>query len=281
MALRASSLSWLGLLLLLTKSEGVSGAASCPAGSFTWTFNSRGEDPCAVASKLENVCAPGTEVLPLGLEGHYDGPTLETQNRCTCSAVVYSLVSACAECQNGTSTRWSQWSQNCNETSTTFPVELRDEVEIPPWAYAFNPSTSDTFDLNEITRPSGPVTQTSLSTTSPTPSSSVDEGASSQPGSTTVWSSASGSGKTPKLLGGIIGGFVGLTLLLAALLWWLVRRRRARSAPSALYRASQQPLDKRPGSLQLLRAVDLDDKDGAFDAPFTAVHSPDKTFTPT
>jgi hypothetical protein len=48
-------------------------------------------------------------------------------------------------------------------------------------------------------------------------------------------SSSKGSSNTAAIAGGVVGGIVGAALIAAVVAWFTIRRRRARSAPSAVY----------------------------------------------
>ena len=125
--------------------------AQCVLDSFQWvrtcplgvlnshmlqSFNSQKQSPCQVASSLFSICTPGMfccihiQVVlsliffPVGYivnqadpGSHYSGPTIDNQNACQCSTVSYSLISACAACQNATVTQWGEWSANCANVS--------------------------------------------------------------------------------------------------------------------------------------------------------------------
>ncbi|KAF8077807.1 hypothetical protein FPV67DRAFT_1463086 [Lyophyllum atratum] len=307
---RALSLFCLSLVLLSMRTDSALAldAARCPEErSWQWvckTTRDASDDPCAVASQLEDICTPGNILLPLGPQGIYEGPTPAKQTSCTCSTVVYSLVSACAMCQNGstikyshcqkqstnfdTTLRWSEWSTSCsNTTDSSSPTTLPGGVDVPPWAY-IDVKAKDNFDVDEAHRNATDGRNSSIEHPLQPPTNATYISSITQPSTspqplqpaTGVPSPASGTSKTPKLLGGIIGGFVAVTLLAAAFIWWIIRRRRARSAPSALYRASRGFLDNRPGSTQPLRTADFDIKDiGAptlmsnRDTAFLAFHS--------
>ncbi|KIM49399.1 hypothetical protein M413DRAFT_438580 [Hebeloma cylindrosporum] len=111
-------------------------AATCPP-AYDWAKNSQGMDPCAVASKLINVC--DIDIAPLmqiARDTSYPPPTTDTQTICTCSGPVYALVSACADCQYGLFDPWNVWSQHCSHIFETF--FLHPPVTIPTWASQFN-----------------------------------------------------------------------------------------------------------------------------------------------
>lgn len=80
-------------------------------------FTSIGQSPCDVAVELASVCAGHSvfagfierhhtnvknlayQFAPISLGWHYIGPWVGYDNSCLCSSVLYSLLSACANCQ--------------------------------------------------------------------------------------------------------------------------------------------------------------------------------------
>ncbi|KAF8312051.1 uncharacterized protein EI90DRAFT_3023293 [Cantharellus anzutake] len=81
-------------------------------------MDSRREDriPAWSLPYLQSVCS-GTSynVLPLPTGHHYIGPTGDpsTQNACSCSSVVYTLFSACGQCQRRETITYSAWTLFC------------------------------------------------------------------------------------------------------------------------------------------------------------------------
>ncbi|KAF8491364.1 hypothetical protein F5888DRAFT_1736780 [Russula emetica] len=74
---------------------------TCPT-SWSWSFNSLGQSPCAVAAQLQGVCDNGEFSIPSLVSGDsYVGPTgsNDSTDLCKCNTVVYSLMSACGACQ--------------------------------------------------------------------------------------------------------------------------------------------------------------------------------------
>ena len=92
------------------------------------SFNSQNKSPCVVASEMAAVCNGGRTfnfhhwdflnltwfsstcleyfVIALPVDSHYTGPNSTVVNPCQCSSVFYSLLSACADCQNRTFVEW-------------------------------------------------------------------------------------------------------------------------------------------------------------------------------
>ncbi|KAF8969854.1 hypothetical protein BDZ97DRAFT_1792997 [Flammula alnicola] len=97
--LRVVAVAALGLLPYYVAAQNTT-KATCLAG-FSWSFNSEGDSPCDVAMALAGVCI-GTDftLAPLQPGFVYLGPNVANANSCRCSSVYYSLLSACAACQD-------------------------------------------------------------------------------------------------------------------------------------------------------------------------------------
>ena len=68
--------------------------------------NSRGQNPCLMTAYLNSAClADPTDayVYSLPEDYHYSPPTIAIATPCQCSTVFYSMISACATCQDRTS----------------------------------------------------------------------------------------------------------------------------------------------------------------------------------
>ncbi|KDQ33448.1 hypothetical protein PLEOSDRAFT_1110582 [Pleurotus ostreatus PC15] len=124
------------LLVSLPQATSQSSGVTCMA-SFSWASNSLKQSPCLVAAYLLGTCSGGAhEVPPLPDNKHYVGPTTATADACQCNTVVYSLMSACGECQNRTISGWGEWSANCPHVDiNVFPGEIPAGTRVPGWAY--------------------------------------------------------------------------------------------------------------------------------------------------
>ncbi|KDQ54617.1 hypothetical protein JAAARDRAFT_399868 [Jaapia argillacea MUCL 33604] len=114
-----------------------------PAGLYD---NSLQQTPCKVAAVVWSPCVGSNNINNISVGESYASPT---PNGCACSSVFYSLVSACALCQNGTTTTWSAWVKNCTITETTvagYPYALPSGIAVPHWAY-IDPTITDNFDV--------------------------------------------------------------------------------------------------------------------------------------
>ncbi|KAJ3906828.1 hypothetical protein F5879DRAFT_987005 [Lentinula edodes] len=213
--------------------------AVCTLASLQWSFNTEKQSPCAVASSLLGVCSGGDyKVVALpDTDTEYLGPSIDAANPCQCNTVVYSLMSACALCQNGTIITWSEWITNCAPIYTTFPKLIPDGLRVPAYAY-LDVETQDTFDANAAMQDANATESTALpsttSTTSSTQSSVTVSQTSSAPASASSTTSTSESLTAPNnprsnaIGGGVVGGILGLALLLLLIGCSIAFRRRRR-----------------------------------------------------
>ncbi|KAL0946690.1 hypothetical protein HGRIS_012877 [Hohenbuehelia grisea] len=218
-------------------------SATCMS-SFNWALNSRKQSPCVVASYLLGTCSDqpyNVEALPEN--SHYSGPTLATANSCQCSTVVYSLLSACGECQNRTIQSWSTWTTNCPHVDiSTFAEPIPAGTKIPGWAY-FDVKAHDQFDVDLAKQNANSTSYTESSaapkpTSSfiPPPSSAVTKTSSSAAAASSAAapssnSASAASGISPRndaIIGGIVGGILGLILVGGIALWFLHRQREVK-----------------------------------------------------
>ncbi|KAG7447974.1 uncharacterized protein BT62DRAFT_745997 [Guyanagaster necrorhizus] len=133
-----SVFAW-GILLLLFKTQlALAQEATCNQ-SFTdsWVYNSLNQSACSIASSLMGACTSSTyTVVPLEVGQIYDGPWKGSSTPCLCSSVYYSLLSACAFCQDRGYASWSSWSTNCTSVYVTvYPGEIPEDTAVPHWAY--------------------------------------------------------------------------------------------------------------------------------------------------
>jgi len=216
-------------LLAATLVAGQSTDAVCMP-RWTWASNSRGQNPCLVSAYIIGVCQSGYRIPALPSSDYwYTGPWKYEDNYCQCSTVTFSLVNACALCQNGTTLSWSIWSTNC---STIYPEKYIGEIpsgtSIPAWAY-LDVVSLDRFDpyraeqaagLPESSATSFRPTGTALSATTPTPTDNPSKKKSN----------------VGPIVGGVVGGLVGLGLIVAFIVTMICvirrRRQRAHTTPS-------------------------------------------------
>ncbi|KAK0503358.1 hypothetical protein EDD18DRAFT_629894 [Armillaria luteobubalina] len=119
-----------------TSASAVSNVTCLP--SYSWVENDCDQTPCEVAAYLISQCTDEPFTLdPLPTDTHYAGPTSPQEaNECECSSVVYSLVSACAVCQERNYENWDVWRTNCSKIYySVFPKNIPIETTVPVWAY--------------------------------------------------------------------------------------------------------------------------------------------------
>ncbi|KAF8723784.1 hypothetical protein AX14_008680 [Amanita brunnescens Koide BX004] len=271
----------------------VAQVASCTDSNFHWTYNSLGQDPCDVAMVLSQPCGGGYTFGPLVSGQEY---TPAEVNDCTCNTVRYSLISACAACQDGTWLPFSNYSKSCTQRFVQqYPETIPSNTRVPHWAY-LTLSSSGTFDIVAASSAGGtessdpaPTSTTSTSTSasstsastsalgstrkpksaststpalSPSnssPSSSSDSSSSSSSNS----SSSSSKSNTGTIVGGAVGGVIGGALIAALAFWFYTKHKSARGTASEQgMLASPPPSSWTPNSAVYqtpLRPYDPDD----------------------
>ncbi|TFK30079.1 hypothetical protein FA15DRAFT_663423 [Coprinopsis marcescibilis] len=187
-----------------------------------WSFNSRDQSPCFVATQLAGACVGGDFRLPPLGEGFvYLGPNREVVNACRCSSVYYSVLSACAECQGRNWVTWTDYNDNCTAVNLQqFPAQIPTGVSVPQWAY-LDVSVDDTFDVSLAQAARGPEATGGTSPNLPgggSGGSQVNAGA---------------------IAGGVIGGVAGLALIGLLIFFILRQKKKNKTPPSAQYAASQ------------------------------------------
>jgi len=196
----------------------------CTVGSFNWTFNELKESPCEVAASLEGVCGGGSFTIPTLPAGQgYNGARQGDSNKCTCSSVTYSMISACALCQGGGFNPWTMWITNCSNSDvslSSYPLTIPQNVSVPAWAY-LNVTDAGSFDQ------AGAFAQANSSSHPPDSTSPAPTSRNTSP------SSGGHSSNTGAIAGGVVGGVVGLALILLAGLWFLRRRRNQLASKEA------------------------------------------------
>ncbi|KAF8633430.1 hypothetical protein AX17_004601 [Amanita inopinata Kibby_2008] len=213
----ASRIPW---FILATLSLVSAQSAVCTGGpKFQWAFNSLGQSPCVIAADLAGVCDPrGFNIPPLPPNDVYFGPPASSADPCRCNSVFYSLLSACAACQNRNFIGWTAFSTNCTQVYlTVFPRQIPAKTAVPHYAY-LNVSTIDDFDVGTASAIGGPESTRTVPTSTGSPASSH--------------TASSGSSKAGAIAGGVIGGVVFLAIVAGALLWFRKRNRPPSGPPS-------------------------------------------------
>ncbi|KIO32737.1 hypothetical protein M407DRAFT_241235, partial [Tulasnella calospora MUT 4182] len=209
------------------------------ASNYNYLNNQEGQNPCLVAAYLQVPCSSEGKnyaVPALDVNQTYVGPSDLDANYCACSSVVYSLISACSQCQGHTWVSWSYWRGGCGQDMLTvgeYPLDIPVGTGVPAWAYQ-NVGLTDRWNQS-LALPQVSVAPESTYYGTPTASISyhvstagdvaTQTGATgagvSQTGSPSTGSSKSNAGP---IAGGVIGG-IALLALIGALVWLLIRRR--------------------------------------------------------
>ncbi|KAG7447979.1 uncharacterized protein BT62DRAFT_746535 [Guyanagaster necrorhizus] len=136
MALNVSLWSFLLYAFSLRLVRGQTTNATCVS-SYGWANNTLGQSPCLVAAYLVTACLNTSFLVPaLPESNHYAGPTTSQANLCECNTVTYSLISACADCQNREYLNWGNWTANCAVVAIgLFPKPVPAGTVVPQWAY--------------------------------------------------------------------------------------------------------------------------------------------------
>ncbi|KAJ7709712.1 hypothetical protein B0H17DRAFT_234035 [Mycena rosella] len=169
--------------------------------------------PCLVAAFLETVCEPPVEVDAIPPNTHYVGPSLSEATLCRCSTVTYSLISACAGCQNRTFIPWTEWATNCSQVEVgRFLQTIPPEVVIPSWAFLDVTKTANIFNpilanlsLSQSSSSASASATSSSKSIAPTPPSASTPVTLPSPTPTPVSHTKSNSGA---IAGGVVGGLV-------------------------------------------------------------------------
>ncbi|THG99064.1 hypothetical protein EW026_g3210 [Hermanssonia centrifuga] len=199
--------------------------ATCLVG-FEWMTNSRGQSPCLIAAYLNSACI--------------SDPTDAT--------VFYSVIGACAACQDRDNLPWSGWDSNCSTVyNSVWPTNIPTGTAIPAWAYldvvepdSFNITAAQALadeDLPESTAAAGPSATSGSSGSSTSSSASIFASSSAHTLTPEAANSSSGSkSNVGPIVGGVVGGIGGAAIIAAAIAFWLIKRRRAsKVAPSTYY----------------------------------------------
>jgi len=177
---------------------------------------------------LGGACVDGAFSLnPLQQGFLYLGPTQVNANSCRCSTVFYSVLSACAVCQNETYLDWSVYDMNCTTIyNETFLEPIPSTIVVPHYAY-LDVKPSNSFNITEAANAGGPE-----SSPLPSATSSTSAFVTFTPSTPTTVAATSKKLNLGAIVGGVVGGvaFVGIVGLIT--LMFLRRRRRPALTPS-------------------------------------------------
>jgi len=224
---------------------------------WSWTSNSVGESPCAVAAALQGVCNSGAfEIPPLDSNDSYIGPSGsdDASDTCKCSTVVYSLMSACGACQGGLWFNWKTFSESCSEVDApgTFSKDIPSGTLVPNWAFVhitgaqyWNPVLS--YQIGDNVEVGSNQTGTSVRP-SPTTTHTAVPGLSSLQAQF-VSTNVSGHKKknTLGIVLGILSGILVIAVVAALWLWGarVKRRKMTRAAASVIFANQAFPLQEK------------------------------------
>ncbi|KAF8497760.1 hypothetical protein F5888DRAFT_1694652 [Russula emetica] len=210
-----------------------------PSLLFVQSFNSLGQSACTIAAFMMSTCNAGSfTVDPLQPGYSYTGPGgTDDSNLCTCSTVVYSLISACAGSQGEDWISWSEYVTNCANIlpPSSFPNPIPSGTRVPQWAL-LDVTNENSWNANEsfvvgdspevgpgmILGPSG----ASVSAIGPTSTSGDPFSITTTPAFIERHSSNGGA-----IIGGVIGGIAAISILVAALFFYRRRRRSLVQSP--------------------------------------------------
>ncbi|KAF8329850.1 uncharacterized protein EI90DRAFT_1354275 [Cantharellus anzutake] len=209
-----------------------------------WANNTLRQNPCLVAAYLQSVCS-GTSynVLPLPTGHHYIGPTGDpsTQNACSCSSVVYTLFSACGQCQRRETITYSAWTLFC--ASHPIPPGVYNETipegtAVPAWAFINPKRHNDTFNATIAKLVGGTLDKPERTPPMTTSISTLN----------TSTQRSSGTHIGP-IAGGVVGGIIVLALLASFAIWLLKKHQQDTGTDGASGHAEDEK--DRPPSLVL------------------------------
>ncbi|KAJ7581125.1 hypothetical protein C8J56DRAFT_959155 [Mycena floridula] len=212
----------------------MSDAAHCTDPSYGWANNTNNEDPCRLVSLL---CFPSLQGLPALLPSEKYSPQKLVQGArslpCICSSVIYTLSSACADCQLQDWDSLNQWESNSTnklQSSMSFqspPNGALTNDSIPSWASSFssnspNSTYNKTLAEGIALESQTPPAQSSL----PPPTKTATTSESSTSISNETSAPISAAPKSKSKIGPLVGGIFGGLVLLVILVTYLIKYRR-------------------------------------------------------
>ncbi|KAL7420914.1 hypothetical protein Q5752_004868 [Cryptotrichosporon argae] len=239
-------LVWPAALALLGAVGAQTTNATCDNNATTlFLFNSAGESPCLVWSRLRSLCLTPTSALnvpPLpNLTFAYTPPAASAP--CDCSAVSYALMAGCTWCQLGPSAyafsivREGVWNASCGQYASSGLGFAEDVVDIPDYAWlAWNgiaSSRASEFAAYPTQTYATTLTRSFASTISDILPASTSSASSLSSSASTSSSPSTSSSHLPTStkLAIVLSSTLGILVLVLVLVLWLHwRRRRARAA---------------------------------------------------
>jgi len=198
--------------------------ATCLPG-YEWTFNSLQQSPCLVTAYLGTPCSSdGDYEVPILFTGQHYSPS-DNPGPCECSTVMYSMISACAACQNGDIDSYQDYKSNCTNTPSpgTFPFTIPRGTAVPHWAFDTSVASTNRFNVT-LAQQEGDSPESIASAA--TSSSNAPAGTAPAP--------ANHKKSTPigAIVGGAVGGVVVLGLIGALIAFFMIRSKKKKQAPS-------------------------------------------------
>ncbi|CAE6429191.1 unnamed protein product [Rhizoctonia solani] len=198
---------------------------TCTNTNLAWSFNSRNQSPCLVASYLGSVCRPDNTWRVPALSGGSTYYVSGSSTKCICTSVVWSLLAACSLCQGLDSSRWTVYANDCTTADTSppgiYPIALPSGVSVPNWAF-YDYVTAGVFNQVIASQQSG-----AESSAPPGPSSTAASTATTTTTTPTAIPVENGSGgsNTGAIVGGVVGGVLGIALV-ALIAFFVVRKNK-------------------------------------------------------
>lgn len=247
---------------------------------YAWMDNSRGQSPCLMAAYLNSAClADPTDayVYSLPEDYHYRPPTEEVATPCQCSTIFYSMIAACATCQNRSNLPWSSWQTNCSvDYVSVWPANIPPGTSIPAWAY-LDVRPSDAFNVSaaETNAAQHPPESSALPSATPSVGFSSTSGMAFPAPSTPVGAPDSSPGKksdTGAIVGGVVGGIGGAAIVAGTIAFFVLKgRKRGQTNGYTTAPANEQPAPRGDMGAAYIEKPAYDPR--AFVAP-TPIHSP-------
>ncbi|KDQ10167.1 hypothetical protein BOTBODRAFT_147848 [Botryobasidium botryosum FD-172 SS1] len=204
--------------------------------------NSESQSPCLVASFLWGACKTdgiAANVPPLGLGAiSYGGPSQTAATNCSCSSVVYNLMSACAYCQDGAPQSWAYWASNCTDNPVPpgqYTLPISPQTEVPVWAYIKPDDMNGTFDPAAV---QSYLPGSALSSALPSASTAGPVPSPTNPTAPVINASPASNGRGTNvgaIAGGVIGGAVLIAVICIIALAAIKRSQKRRVAPSVAF----------------------------------------------
>ncbi|EKM82550.1 hypothetical protein AGABI1DRAFT_125013 [Agaricus bisporus var. burnettii JB137-S8] len=199
---------------------------------FQWSINALGQNPCLVGAYLETLCSSqpfSVNALPQG--NHYIGPSTDNADPCFCNSVTYSMISACAGCQDRRFSNFTMWTLNCRQSDVAigqYPRTIPFTTQVPSWATLNISLTNDTF--NPLAAQREAAREATLPSTTRSSSSTSAASTTATRATQATSDSEDSSGLSSGAIAGItVGALIAVITILLALLWMKLRSKKQNS----------------------------------------------------